>query len=883
MSIVALLAVASAVAAFVARNQAVASNARSMQMESAEHQSLVAQAIAEQKAVVAQGKAVSASHQAQREAQVALQQRQVAIQQRGVAQVQQRQALSERSQVFMQVGRQSLLDGDYDNAAILLAAAYNGDSNNAVLQVLLRQALDNFSIRAGAITAHSDLITALAFDPNQSDREIATASADGSAKLWTDSGRLVHEFRDQGDLITALAFDPSGRYLVTVGRDGSARMHDLAGITPSSNPPVIRLVDVQDDIEGHAGRINSVAFDRRGDRVLTAGSDGLVKLWGVPSGRLVAQWVGAPQAGITVNEAAFGGDDGIVAACAADGSLTVWKASSGAQIGSVTDASKSPLLHVAISPNGQNVVAGALDGTVLVYNVGSKQSIERHDQHGAINAVSFDAAGGHVLTASEDGTAFLYSTSTGEPIKSLPAKPGAPAALTAAFDPAGIGIETTYDDGTVNLWTREGDPVAVLRGHKGAALVAGFSPDGALLATGGADGKVYFWHPPSALARASFAHHGEVDSIEFDPQGGRMLTASFDGTAALWQVGGVPQLVRVLPHSPGAAWVVAAHFSADGSRVITAGGDRVKVWNATASGDDPLASMGVTAPNKRFTQAAFVGDSYDVIAAQTDDGINNPVYKTNGWRVWSSDGSKKLAVQPGWQSGIRRLALSDDGSSVLAISDSGYASFSSTDGKHGYSDWNSVAEGAALGGEFVVGGVTGTIHVVTGKGANVSQWAGDDDRVSAFAYSRATGELATGGTGGTLGSIWDLARAGATHVLLQGGEGEIESAAFSPDATFLMAICSDGSVKVWDRTSGDLVASEVPASRATAAAFTPDGSAIVIGAADGGVYYWPLRGGIPSPRDAAALVLRESDRSGLTDPLVSQAFVALQKAPGGGG
>ena len=114
---------------------------------------------------------------------------------------------------------------------------------------------------------------------------------------------------------------------------------------------------------------------------------------------------------------------------------------------------------------------------------------------------------------------------------------------------------------------------------------------------------------------------------------------------------------------------------------------------------------------------------------------------------------------------------------------------------------------------------------------------------------------------------------------LQGGQGEIESASFSPlDVTFLLATSSDGTLNLWDRETGDLVASvSVPATRATAAAFTPDGSAVVIGAQNGGIFLWPIRVGIPNPHATAELVLRESDPSSVSDPLVAQAVDVLRK------
>ena len=816
---------------------------------------------------------------AQQQSELAVQQRKLADQQRTIAQNRTEQALAARSQVFLQRGRQALLDGDDNNAALLLAAAYSGDSHNPVLQLLLQQALEKLQIRPKPISAHDDLITALAFNPKRNDDQIATASTDGSVKLWSGTGHLIHEFRDQKDLITALAFDPAGRYLVSVGRDGSAKLHDLAGVTLGSDPPPIALLDVKDQLEGHVGRINSVVFSHSGTRILTSGSDGMVKVWNASNGKMLTEWNGAAL-GVEINDALFSPNDQILAACAADGSLTVWNAATGVQIGTKTLSSKSPLVHLAISPNGKSVVAGALDGTILTFDVDTNQSNELHYQHAAINAVSFDMTGERVVSASDDGSILLLDAASGEVQKTLPARPGTPAALTATFNPSSNGFETTYADGSVSFWTQEGDPIAVLRAPTGEAVVASFSPDGSVLATGSEHGKVYLWQLPAALARDDFSHHGAIDSIEFDRAGRRMLTASQDGTAALWRVEREPRMQHVLPHTPGQAWVVGAHFSADTQRMVTVGGDAVKIWNTASSNAGPLATIRTTEPLKRFTQAAFVGRSYKVIVAQTDTSLTSPVYTTNGWMVWSGDGARELAKEPGWLTGIRELDLTDDGNFVLSISASGYAFFCPTDGADSCRQWTSASEGISAHDRFVIGGAGGMIHIVDRDGNQISQWASDDKRVLAFAIS-ADGEwLASAGTGGSPGAIWDLAQRGQSHVPLRGGEGEIESATFSPGTgIFLLATASDGTAKLWDRESGNLVASaSVPGSRATIAAFTPDGSEVIIGAQNGGIFIWPILGGVSNSRDVAERVLRETDRSGLSDPLVSQAIGVLQQA-----
>ncbi|HEV2908035.1 MAG TPA: WD40 repeat domain-containing protein, partial [Candidatus Eremiobacteraceae bacterium] len=898
MLIVAVLAIASAVFAFQEKKAADAGARAADARASAEAALATARKRMADLGTVAQVAAKHAQHEAnvaQHEASVATtaltaaeQQRQNAIVQRNnansertIAQDQTMRALAARSQVFMQRGRQALVDGDGNSAALLLAAAYQGDSSNPVVQSLLRQALQKLQIRPTSIDAHSNgFITALAVDPHS--QRMATASTDGSVKLWSVSGRQIQSFRDQNDVITDLAFDPSGRYLVSAGRDGTAKLHDLAGLSAGSDPPAIALLDAKDKLEGHVGRINSVVFSHNGARILTSGSDGMVKLWNAADGKMIAEWSGAPP-GVAINDAAFSRDDQIIAACAADGSVTVWDLT-GKQINSKTVTSKSPLMHLAISPDGRTVVAGALDGVIIAFDFNSIESHasnyhppEWHYQHQAINALSFDATGKRVLSGSADGTVVLLDAASGKPQATIAPRPGAPAVLTASFDPASNGFEATYADGSLSLWTQEGDPLVMLHGP--VAVEAQFVPDGHALVTGSDHGIVDLWPLPVTLSKLAFSHRAGVESIEFD-HAGHMLTASQDGTAALWQAGEQPQLERVLPHSPGSAWVVAARFSRDGGRIVTIGGATAKIWDLQSAA--PLATIHTTAQNKRFIQAEFVGSSDNVILAQTDMDPATHVYKTNGWTVWSSNGPREIAKQPGYQSDIRELVLTDDGKYTLSVSQDGYAFVYDTNGhSDNYQTWKDAAEAIALGNRFVLGEANGNLHILypTGAGSR-GVWSSNDSRVLTLALSADHKWLVSGGTGGSPGAIWDLTQQQHSHVSLGGGAGSIESASFSPgDGRFLTAIFSDGTVRLWDRESGNVLASaSVPGAHATAAAFTPDGSAIVIGSDDGGMYVWRIRGGLPSPSDAAALALRETNHSDISDPLMTQAVLTLQQA-----
>ncbi|HMD01945.1 MAG TPA: hypothetical protein VKG44_03165, partial [Candidatus Baltobacteraceae bacterium] len=525
--------------------------------------------------------ALQQAQAAKRETEIALQQanaalaeatrqRRVAEHQTHLADVASAEAIKRRAALFSQAGREALLSGNDDDAAVLLAAAYGDDSQNQATRLTLGQALQKMGLRAGSFQAHDGRITVVQVNPRNAN-QIATAGADG-VKLWDTSGKLLHVFNDQSDLITSLAYDPTGRYLATAARDGTAKIRDLKGIRRDFAAAPIAL-------GGHLRRINSITFNHAGTRVLTAGGDGTVKLWNAATGAELT--LDFPKATDSINDALFTPDDRFIVLCSSGGSLEVLDATTGKQSAPpVRMSTKSPLVRLAVAPGGAHLVAaaGAADGGVLLYDIGTHELIkERHDHTGGVNAVAFDSAGRHVVSASDDGTARVLDARSGELTATLSPKAGAAgtaatasAAMNAIFSPTGEMIATTYKDGTVALWTSDGAVFAWLRGHQGETVAADFAPNGDLLVTGGSDGKVFMWHS-SVLVRADSPHKDAVESIVFAHDGKRMLSASRDGTAALWQLGDGLTRQRTFAHSPGTAWVTAANFSADGSRVVTAG------------------------------------------------------------------------------------------------------------------------------------------------------------------------------------------------------------------------------------------------------------------------------------------------------------------------
>lgn len=290
--------------------------------------------------------------------------------------------------------------------------------------------------------------------PSPDGRTLATRSNRPAWRLWDfATGRLLARLPGQ----EALAFSPDGAHVVTVAQGPTAR------IWASRTGERLAI------LRGHRGRIVTAVFGVDGGSVLTASVDGTVRTWSPNGQPLRTLRVAKPDlSGTDQLPAVFSADGRRLVARRESGALRVWDVPTGKVVSQLRGSDDSSL-DMAFDRTGRLVAAaGGFDGTradVWDAATGERVAVLR----GAITRISrlvFNPDGRAVLGRSGDD-AFLWNAETGALIVRFRGHgvTNTGAVESATFSPDGRLVLTSGGDGTAKLWdAASGEQFSVLRG-----------------------------------------------------------------------------------------------------------------------------------------------------------------------------------------------------------------------------------------------------------------------------------------------------------------------------------------------------------------------------------------------------------------------------------
>jgi WD40 repeat protein/DNA-binding SARP family transcriptional activator len=554
---------------------------------------------------------------------------------------------------------------------------------------------------------------------------------------------------------------------------------------------------------------NAAAYSPDGTKVVTGGTDGHALVWDVATRRPLARLA---TGGREILAARYSQQGDAIALGLKDGTVLVADALLVAPR-VVLRVKDQRVEDVAFSGDGRLIAAAVQDGTVRVVAADGSGPVRRLSGHdGPVMGVDIDAHGTRVVSAGEDGSIRLWDLTDGGTAQIL--YQGTEPERDVAFSRDGKRILGVGEDGFVRLW--RGGHETRINGEGRQLLAAAFSADGRRFAAGGYDGVTRVWSVAGGPAVAVLSgQRSRVLDVGFGATSDRVVSAGFDGTVRLWDAGRT-QVWKV----PSKTYDI--EFNHDGGRVATSSEDgTVRVWGSTTA--RMQKSMGGPAG---YTTAKFSPTADTLLIASADAGL------LRTWPVSAQSG--KVIVQ------LPKGALFNS------------ANFDATGNRIVYADGDGavVVRDLRSGRQVTLGGTPKVVwgaevtpdgkHVVAVPDRDVLVWRLDGPEkpertlkghrgpVLALAFTRG-GRMATAGSDGTV-RVWDAT--GRTTAVLRGHQDEVTTVLFTADGSQVLSTSQDGTLRLFDASTGALLAVLQSAGELYDVALSRDGKIATLGKGD---------------------------------------------------
>lgn len=371
-----------------------------------------------------------------------------------------------------------------DNALCAYEAVYSGDGKK-ILSAHSDGYIIEWSTETGkCINTHIVNIPSyekLSLQYSKDDKKVLVALMESANFMEIDAytGETIKIYEGQISGVNAAIYNAKGNIIITASQDSIIREWDVEkGICIKS-------------YLGHFSEVCSLMYSSNGSVILSSSDDKTVREWCTESGRCLNIYEGNLEC---VNCAIYSPDNMKILSACSDGVVREWSRSTREFVEIYNCDEEKWITKVEYSKDGRRALIAFGDGIIIEMFIDTKTIIRKYKGHDdAVEDVIYNNRENMILSASSDDKIKKWSTATGECIKTYIGHNGSVSSVELSYDEE--KVLSASSDKTIKEWdTKTGQCIKTYKGHSGSVESAVYSSDGKKILSASSDGTLREWN-----------------------------------------------------------------------------------------------------------------------------------------------------------------------------------------------------------------------------------------------------------------------------------------------------------------------------------------------------------------------------------------------------